>query len=609
MKTLKHKGKLTRTYSIRGADVDSEARSVEVAFSSEEPVERFFGTEILDHRAESVRMGRLSSGGPLLVDHDPTDHIGVIERAEIGTDRRGRAVVRFGKSARASEVYQDVKDGIRHNISVGYQIHRMEEDGKDTYRAVDWEPHEISIVSIPADASVGVGRTYDDEEYSIELKEDEVMADAKTIEAPMERAPDVKQVQPDPAAIREQAEKLAREISEKRLTGEKAIRAAGKAHGLEDIAESVIESGGSMQDFNDQALAQYRSSVKPVNNSVADPDTGKDKQRYSLTRLYRHLSNPQDRQAAAAAAFEIEVSDDIAKRSKGSAQGAYVPDFAFKRELTAGTATDGAELVATNLLAERFIDVLRNVSAVGQANATVLDGLRGDVAIPRKTTASAAAWIATESGDAALSEPQFDQVTLTPKTLGVYAEYSRQLFLQSTPSIDGLLQDDLSRGVALAIDLAALRGDGLSGAPTGVRSTGSVNTSTITVAGNPDWDEIVAFRTAVASDNALLGSQYWITNAAVVGAMMVKEKATNTGMFILDGEGNNLMGRSLIESEQCAASEIYFGNFADLLIGMWGGRDVLVDPYTNGLSGAVRIVSLQSIDCAVRHPESFCINA
>ena len=607
---LKHKGKLTRSFSIRGADIDTESRSIEVAFSSEEPVERFFGTEILDHRDESVRMDRLRTGGPLLVDHDPTDHIGVVERAEIGADRRGRAVVRFGKGARASEIYQDVVDGIRHNISVGYQIHRMEEDDKDTFRATDWEPHEISFVAIPADATVGVGRTDDNDEYEINVTEREkvTMADSKTIEAPMERAPDVKQVQPDPAEIREKAEQLARELRSKDRDAESSIRAAGKAHGLEDVAEAVIERNGTMQDFNDEALSQYRSSVKPVSNSVADPDAGKDSKRYSLARLYRHLANPQDRKAAADAAFEIEVSNDISTRAKESAQGAFVPDFAF-RELTAGTATDGAELVATNLLAERFIDVLRNVSSVGQANATMLDGLRGDVAIPRKTTASAAAWIATESGDAAASEPQFDQVTLTPKTLGVYAEYSRQLFLQSTPSIDGLLQDDLSRGVALAIDLAALRGDGTGGAPTGVRSTASVNTSTITVAGNPDWDEIVAFRTAVAADNALVGSQSWITNATVLGNMMIKPRVSGYPDFIMDSEGTTLMGRGVIESEQCAASEIYFGNFADLLIGMWGGRDVLVDPYTNGLSGAVRIVSLQSIDCAVRHPESFCINA
>ena len=611
MKTLKHNGKLTRTFSIRKSAIDQDKRSVEVAFSSEEPVERFFGTEILDHDPGSVRMARITRGGPLLVDHDPRDHVGVVESADIGSDRRGRAVVRFGKSDRANEIFQDVVDGIRHNISIGYQIHRMRDDGEDVFRAIDWEPHELSFVSIPADASVGVGRTESNDEYEIQLDRMESiqMSEVKPIEASSE--PEARELpQPDPAVIREQAEKLAAEIREKQLTGEKAIRAAGKVHNLEDIANDVIERGGTMQDFNDRALKIYRDGVTPVSNTVADPDVGNERSRYSLTRLLRHLSNPTNQQFQREAAFEIEVSADIATRSKQSPQGAFVPDFAFgERTLSAGTATDGAELVATNLLAERFIDALRNRTVVAQAGATFLDGLVGDVAIPRKTTASTAAWIATEGGAAGNNEPQFDQVTLTPRTLGVYGDYTRQLFLQSTPSIDGLLQDDLSKGVGIAIDLAALSGDGTGGAPTGIRSTGSVATSTIAAAGSPTWIETVEFRSDVSGANALAGSLAWITNAAVIGNMMTTEKAANTAQFILPDPGDRLIGYPVFESEQAAANEIYFGNFSDLLIGMWGGRDILVDPYTNSTSGTVRIVALQSVDVAVRHPESFCIDA
>ena len=448
--------------------------------------------------------------------------------------------------------------------------------------------------------------------FKLDKKEVTIVSDdakVQTIDAPMNRSVDAP-AQPDPAEIQARAEKLAREIADKRLEGEKAIRAAGKAHDLQDVAEAVIERGGSMQDFNDEALRQYKASVNPVDNSVKDPDVSKkEEQRYSVTKLLRHLSNPTNPQFQREAGFELEVSADIAQRSKQSPQGAFMPDFAFQRTLTAGTATDGAELVATNLLASRFIDVLRNQAAVAQAGATMLDGLVGDVAIPRKTTASTAAWIATEGGASANSEPQFDQVTLTPRTLGVYGDYTRQLFLQSTPSIDGILQDDLSRGVALAIDLAALSGDGTGGAPTGIRSTGGVASSTIASAGAPTWAETVEFRTDVSAANALGGSLAWITNAGVIGNMMTTEKATNTAQFILPDPGNRLIGYQVIESEQAAANEIYFGNFADLLIGMWGGRDILVDPYTNSTSGTVRIVALQSVDVAVRHPESFCIDA
>ena len=141
--------------------VDSDARTVELSFSSEAEVERWYGVEILDHSA-TVRMDRLRNQAPLLLNHDRGQQIGVIESAQIdGSDKRGRAAVRFSRSALGEEIFRDVEDGIRGLVSVGYRIHKVEveERGKVEFvRVVDWEPFEISIVSIPADDSVGVGR-------------------------------------------------------------------------------------------------------------------------------------------------------------------------------------------------------------------------------------------------------------------------------------------------------------------------------------------------------------------------------------------------------------------------------------------------------------------
>ena len=148
-------------FTVRAEAFDEEARTVELSFSSEEPYERWWGTEILDHAESAVRLGRLNNGGALLMDHNGRDQVGVVERAWI-SGRKGRAVVRFGRSARAQEVFQDVIDGIRKLVSVGYRIVEMvlaQRDGDNaTYRVTDWEPYEISLVSIPADTTVGVGR-------------------------------------------------------------------------------------------------------------------------------------------------------------------------------------------------------------------------------------------------------------------------------------------------------------------------------------------------------------------------------------------------------------------------------------------------------------------
>ena len=153
----------------RTSGIDEENRRVRIGVSSEEPVERSFGMEVLGHRADEVNMEFISSGrAPLLLDHDMTKQIGVIEEFKLDeVAKRTIAIVRFGKSQLAREVFQDVVDGIRMNISVGYRVDKLERTGKDdeTYYRASWTPMEVSSVSVPADQSrlVGVGRSKDNQ--------------------------------------------------------------------------------------------------------------------------------------------------------------------------------------------------------------------------------------------------------------------------------------------------------------------------------------------------------------------------------------------------------------------------------------------------------------
>ena len=155
-------GCMTHRQASVGA-VDVGARTVELAFSSEEPAQRWWGFEILSHDPSAVMLERIGDSAPLLLDHDWGGQIGVIERVSIDADRRGRATVRFSKSARAEEVLQDIADGIRKHVSVGYRVHDAEQtgvrDGDPVWTVTRWEPMEISIVAVPADHTVGVGRS------------------------------------------------------------------------------------------------------------------------------------------------------------------------------------------------------------------------------------------------------------------------------------------------------------------------------------------------------------------------------------------------------------------------------------------------------------------
>ena len=570
----------------RDGIINEDGRRVRIILSTENAVERGYGKEILDHSEESVDLDWMNSGrAPLLLDHVMAQQIGIIESVELDSDeRKVRALVRFGRGGLAEEVFQDVKDGIRQNISVGYAVNKMEREGKDTYRVKSWRPMEASVVSIPADSQSRVGR-------SAEAPTEPPIETSEIKETKMSEEVNVEAVAADAART---AQKEAAQIFE-----------LGARHNMSDKAAESVREGRSLAEFRGIVLDQIGD--KPL---VAD-DIGMSQnevKRFSLTRAIRALANPSDRKAQEDAAFEFEASRAAAEAYGVTAQGLMIPSDVLrqwaKRDLNTG---DDSSLVPEDFRAGDFIDVLRNQSSVMQAGARMLQGLSGNVAIPKKATSASAGWIATEGGNSAESEATFAQVTMTPKTVGAFTEVTRQMMMQASPDIEALIRDDLTQSIALAIDLGALAGSGSSGQPTGIKNTSGINAPTDFAAANPTFAEVVAMETAVAEDNALIGNLAYILPASMYGALKTTEKATNTAQFVVE-PGGTINGYRAIVSNQVTAGDLYFGNFADLLVGMYGGLDILVDPYTSSASGTVRVRALQSVDVAVRHAVSFAVN-
>mgnify|MGYP003631838433 CR=1 FL=1 len=576
-----------RGMSFDAKVVDEETRTVRIAVSSEEPVERSFGTEILDHDEKSIDLAFARSGRmPLLLDHDPRQQIGVVENVSLdGSTRRLRATVRFGKNGLAKEVFDDVVDGIRSNISVGYQVNKMAKEGMDSYRVKSWLPMEVSVVSIPADRTVGVGRsagTTPAQPKPQSLKEEIAMTEDVKVDVEAVRA--------------EAAARASKETAE-------MYRLASK-HQVRELADKFVGEGRCLAEFRGAVLDQIGN--KPLDEAEIGM-TKKEVRRFSLMNAVRAMANPTDRKAQEAAAFEFEAAAAAAQRAGVDPQGLFIPADVMrswsKRDLN---TTDDSAMVAEDYRGGDFIDVLRNASSVMQAGATMLSGLSGDVKIPRKSTASSASWISTEGGAASESEPTFGQVALSPKTLGAYTDVTRLMMMQSSLDIEALVRNDLTTALALAIDNGALQGAGTGGAPTGIKNTSGINAPTAFAGVNPTWAEVVAMETAVAEDNALMGNLAYILPASMYGALKTTQKDAGSGLFVANGDGMN--GYRAIVSNQVTAGDLFFGNFSDLLIGMYGGLDLTVDPYTSSTSGTVRIVALQTVDVAVRHAVSFAVN-
>ena len=590
--------RMFRTGTIELQPSDADVRRVALAFSSEAEVDRGWGIEVLDHTARAMNMEFIGSGrAPLLLEHDPTEQIGVVESISLGTDRVARAVVRFGKTARAEEILADVKDGIRSSVSVGYMIDEMVldgvRDGREVYRATSWTPLEISIVSIPADMSVGVGRALEATTISTTSVKETKMSDQNI-----------------PAADAAASERS-------RVS---AILELGARHNQRDFAETAVRDGASLEQFRGALLDKVGG--KPL--ATAEIGMSKDEVRsFSFVRALRALSNPTDRKAQNDAAFEFAASEAAAAKEGRASRGITVPaDVVFaKRDLTtvttSGTAK-GGNLVATDLLAGSFIDALRNKMVLNSLGATFLTGLQGNVAIPRKTSASSAYWVAENSAPTeSTNAPAFDQVTLSPKTIGAYVDFSRRLMLQSSLDIETLVRNDLATTIAVAMDGAAVAGSGTN-KPTGVLNTSGIGSVTLGTNGlAPTWAMVTSLVREVEIDNALTGSAAFLTNAKVKAKLATTARQTSgvEGNFILQPPFSDLYGYRLEVSEQVPSnltkgtgsnlSAMLFGVWSDLLIGQWSGIDLMVDPYTGSNAGTVRVVAFHDCDFAVRHPESF----
>ncbi len=573
--------------------INTESRTVDLAFSSEEPVERFWGREILDHSPGAMNMEFINSGrAPLLVDHDTEEQIGVVERVSIGPDRKGRATVRFGRSADAEEIWQDVVDGIRQCVSVGYVIDEMVTDSVEgevtTYRVVRFTPLEISIVAIPADTAVGIGRSAEPIATSLEIKTMTTEIDS---------------------AAGAQAERA-------RVS---AILELSSRHGMADVAHKAIADGVSLDEF--RAALLDKVGQKPLATPSTDIGmSDREVRQFSFLRAINALSNPGDRKAQEAASFEREASEAAAQRAGKTTRGIMIPTDVMTRDLTTAITTGTSKAgytVQTDLLAGSFIDVLRNSMVLPSLGARFLTGLQGNVAIPKKSASATAYWPGenTAPTEGAIT---FSQVTMSPKTLAAYVDFGRRLAIQSSMDVEQLVRNDLATQLAVAIDAAGI-GGAITNGPTGVRGTSGIGSVAIgTNGGAPTWAMVTNLIREVAIDNALTGSASFLTNHKVKAKMMQTSKQSSgvEGNFLLAAPYDNLAGYPVVVSNQVTSaltkgssngvcSAMFFGVWSDLLIGQWGGVELIVDPMSLSTAGATRIVALAELDVAVRYPESF----
>ena len=592
--------------------IDVDARRVKVGVSTEEPVERSFGLEVIDHTKESMQLDFLNSGrAPLLLDHDMEKQIGVVERVELDEDaRRLRAEVRFGKSALASEVFDDVTDGIRQNISVGYRIDgriNRDDDPEDYYR-VATTPMEISIVSVPADQSslVGVGRSVPAEPKTQPSMEDVTMTEEVKNDINLD-------------AVKAEAVKAARK------NDAEILNIAAK-HNMRDLGNEAIAKGMSVDAFRGSLLDAIGDKPLDVAPSVVDAPV-KEKRQYSLGRMVQAQVTGDWRKAG----FEREMNDEIAKQVGRDAEGIYVPDFAWQQRgplSTAATGGSGAEVVFDDFVptahrGDMFIEALRAQQVLSGLGATYMTGLTGRIKMPKMATGANAAFV-EELADVSDGAGTDGGVTLQPRTMGAFVDLSRLLMMESVPAIEQVIRDDLLRSAADRTEFYAIQGSGSSGQPTGILNTSGVND--LDISANTDvaaltWADITALVKLVEEDNGVVNSNAlgFLTHPSVKAKMAQTVRVASTdSVMLLNDPWNNIYGYPAAFSSNVPttldpgdggsdAAAMIFGDFSQLIIASFGAPSILVDPYSGSKAGTVRMVLHAELDVGVRNAVSFGI--
>lgn len=603
----------SRAAPISERAVENADGTITFALSSEYAVSRWDGDEVLVHEPGAVDLSFLASGNaPLLDAHERwsmRNQIGVVVDAWLES-RRLYVTVKFSSAETAQSIRQDVLDEIVRNVSIGYSVLRVERDeASNTNRVVRWRPYEASFVPVPADPTVGIGRSLQP------VKEGSVMTTPTDTKAAV-----------PPMTDEHRAEAIEGAIND--------ISAIAATHNASDLARAFI--AGAIQRGEIPSLDVFKGVVAaklPEGTPLVRNDVGltvRETQRFSLRKFLLATAAGATRSDMETAKFELDAVESAGKARNGSF---VIPDEVTRswndfevdglstldpvvRSMLAARVTDprlraalgasgNANVQDTAHLASQFIYNLRNRLVLGQLGLTMLTGLEGNIDIPGGNANIAAAWLGSEDANAAESNPSFRKISMSIKDLAVYTDMTRRMLIQSTIDVESYVRMQIMEAMAQGIDTAGFYGSGLSGQPTGLTLTAGIGSVTF-AAEFPDRDEVIDMFTAIATANQT-GMPVFVGNAEMQGALMKEAIDAGSGRFLMERAGELSTGHSYTMTNQITSGDLIAGVFSDMIMGTWGSLELDRSTEAKFLSGGLRLRAIQSLDFGVRRTGSFVL--
>lgn len=574
--------------------------TVELSVSSEYPVLREFGYEILDHTEESIRWERLKAGAAVRDTHTG-DQVGIIERAWIDpVTKKLRNQIRFSKNTeRAKEICADVKDGIRKNVSIKYQIYKgvvdKEVNGIRYIRITDWEPIHVSMEPDGADPTVGVTRDLEvkssgDEKLLNEIKKivNEEINNKITIQK--ERSTMGNQVTLNERELQEKERVETIDMIVREFKGEV------KDVNLVEEGEKFKKLFRSAQDFSNLVFELTSKKVQAIAKPSVDLNN-KEGRSYSIINAINYMINPRANNNC----LEAEVSRDMEAVFGSKPSGLWIPTSQLKRDLTAGGAGTGAELVPTVLYDDEYIAHLKNETAAGQLGVRMMMGV-GEVKFPKLLTGTTPNW---KAGNTATDEstPTTGTVSFSPNRVGTYVDIDKTLLKQTRLSAQAIISQDLQDSVDVAIDAAMFHGTGTEQilGLDGIASIGTITSNGASLS----WADALSIAAKVKIAKASkLGSMGFAFNPSVEAELKARPRETGYPVYVM-GDDGKIGGYNALVTNQVNDANMFFGVWNQGIYVFWDGLDLTVDNITLAKEHMIRLVVNQLCDFNVRHAGAF----
>ncbi|MEM8828771.1 MAG: phage major capsid protein [Cyanobacteria bacterium P01_G01_bin.19] len=637
-----------RDLTLREDAIVSDDRTIEISVSSEAPYKRWWYYEILGHTKAEVDLSRMNDGAMSLYNHKRDDYVGIIEKAWLDGNKLYNKI-RFGTHQRAEEIVKAINEKIFRNVSIGYRVDELvlfkkSDDDLNTYKATSWTPFESSFVTVPADATVGVGRQFYDLggiEISGEVKEitpewEKLIEEARADERRKCKSQSRKK-------LTEVVERVDGLISEDKTMSDgntgvidkdevlrlerertQCILAAGKKLGCPELAEKAIAEN---MDIRDARIMMYEAigqkEQKPVAAGIKPVGmSNKERRRYSTIKAVGYAAGLVK---ADKVGLELEVSKALQERLGKAPKKIYLDQselVSYRAPYETGVPAAAGNLIETELLSDRFIEQLFNLSAFLSMGVTYLRDLTGNIEIPRESTYTQGYWVG-EKQTIPEEEGTFDKIGLAPHKLAVLTKITFEMLEQSSIDIERLFRSRLIRGLALEMDRTVGFGSGIGSEPLGIVS--HPETKSIVLGPNGDalsYAAAVQMQTELADANALTdGSTGYVINARTRGkAQTTLDHDTGGGSWIYQPTSGNMgtmagyqtrcsnqIPNNLAKGTASNLTAAFFGDFSNVLLALWSGMDVMANPYSEFSEAIIQVRAMQLADVNLTRGDYFCV--